>query len=92
METKKQPARDFRLGAIRLSIWENESENGFRYYRATLGKSYRLPESERTGNDDGWRDTGSFAAEDLPVIVALCQSATRWFCREGGSQVTAENS
>ncbi|QEG36222.1 hypothetical protein [Bythopirellula goksoeyrii] len=73
------PAKEFQLGTVRVTIWHNESEFGRGYYRSNFHKIYRLSESDRKKDDNGWRDTGSFAPEDLPVIAELCRLTTDWF-------------
>lgn len=72
------PVKEFQIGVVSLTIWKNKSESGRSYYRTNFHKIYRLSESDREKDDSGWRDTGSFAPEDLPVIRELCRLATEW--------------
>lgn len=71
------PAIEFRLGAMKLSVWPNDSK-GRRFYKSTLAHVYRIPKDQREAGDNGWRETTSFAAEDLVLIRELTRLAGAW--------------
>jgi len=65
-----QPIKRFRIGAISAAIWRNTTKDEKVWYATTILRTYR------TG--DGWRETASFNARDLPVIAKLTDIASRY--------------
>lgn len=64
-----QPIKRFRIGAISAAIWRNTTKDKKVWYATTILRSYRT--------EDGWKETASFSARDLPVIAKLTDIASR---------------
>lgn len=69
-ETKK-PIKTFKLGQVRVSIWENVNATGGEYCSARFERSYR----DREGN---WHNTQSFVLKDILNLIQLAAQAA-WF-------------
>ena len=64
-----RPEQEFQLGAIKVSVFANEGDDG-RVFRTThANRAYQDSESGE------WRYTDSFAPRDLPVLIYLLQQA-----------------
>jgi hypothetical protein len=70
------PVAKVRLGAISLSIWENQSQDGRIFYSFNLGRSYQ----DEAGT---WHNTDTFRVTDCMSLVTAIQDAFRWICTEG---------
>lgn len=70
------PVAKVRLGAISLSIWENNSEDGRIFYSFTLQRSYQ----DQYGV---WQNTETFRASDAMALVTSVMDAYRWISTEG---------
>lgn len=64
-----QPIEKLRIGSVNAAIWRNRSKDGKVWYATTILRSYRTK--------DGWKETASFSARDLPVIAKLTDIASR---------------
>ena len=78
MATK--PVHEIRLGRVKAAIWENEAGDSTRL-NATFVKLYRVKEEERAAFDNGWRETGSFGRDDLPLLAKVADLA-HTYCYE----------
>ena len=67
--TRARPVHEVRLGAIRASIWANETENGTRH-NVTFDRTYRDGET--------WKSTTSFGRDDLLVLAKAADQAHTW--------------
>lgn len=67
---KNRPVHEIRLGSIRATIWQNESEDGGVWYRASITRRYK------SGNE--WAETSSFSRDDLPVAGQAATMAHAW--------------
>ena len=67
MGEKRKPAHEFRLGLIRATIWENQTENQDVWFKVTFSRLYR--------DQDQWKDTDSFRHDDLPVVAKAADMA-----------------
>jgi len=76
-ETRQLPAKEFRLGSMKLSIWQNDG-NGRSFFKSTFVHVYRVAADQREEGDNGWRETSSFALEDLVLIQELARLAGDW--------------
>jgi hypothetical protein len=76
---KSKPAHEIRLGSIKATIWQNQSENGVRY-NVSISRSYR--------DGDVWKDTQSFGRDDLPRVAKCADLAYEWIFTK--SSTTAE--
>ena len=64
------PAHDIRYGAIRVAIWENQSESG-PFYATTLERFYR----DKDGNPQSGH---SFTLTDIGLAQLALADAARW--------------
>jgi len=80
---KSKPAHEIRLGSIRATIWQNQSEGGVRY-NVSISRGYR----------DGttWKDTQSFGRDDLPRVIKCADLAYEWIFSNSGTAVDEEAS
>ena len=76
-EPKQKPVKEFRFGAIKAAVWKRDYE-GKTFYSTSLSRSYRVEESEREPNDEGWRETNSFDSGDLATVETALQMAMKW--------------
>lgn len=67
--TKQKPAHEVRLGRIKATIWENETEQGTRH-NVTVNRLYK--------DGDEWKQTASFGREDLPLVAKVVDLAHSW--------------
>lgn len=65
---KNKPVRTLRMGALKASIWANESDNR-KYYNVTFTRSYYV-ESEKK-----WHESDSYGADDLLPLAKLADLA-----------------
>ena len=64
MEENNRPVREFRIGAVKASIWKNEAKNGGSYYSASFHTLYR-------DSEGSWRRSSSFGREDLLLLAKI---------------------
>lgn len=66
---KDKPIHEVRMGAIKATLWKNETQTGFRY-NTTFCRVYR----------DGteWKTTDSFSREDLLLLGKVADQAHSW--------------
>jgi hypothetical protein len=55
---------EIRLGRIRAAIWENQTQNG-NMHNVTITRLYK--------DDNGWKDSGSFGRDDLPLVAKVVE-------------------
>lgn len=67
---ENKPIKKVGLGRIEAAIWLNESDDGKRWFRVTIARSYQ--------NGDEWSRTRSFSLDDLPVAAQALQMAYSW--------------
>jgi hypothetical protein len=67
--SKQKPAHEIRLGRIKATIWENETENGTRH-NVTVSRIYK--------DGEEWKQTGSFGRDDLPLVAKVVDLAHSW--------------
>ena len=73
--TKQKPAHEVRLGRIKATIWENETEQGMRY-NVTVNRLYK--------DGDEWKQTASFGREDLQLVAKVADLAHSWIYEQAG--------
>ena len=69
----EKPAHEVRLGAIKATIWKNDTGNGVRY-NTTFSRLYR--------DEDKWKNTSSFGRDDLLVLAKVADRAHSWICEQ----------
>lgn len=67
--TNNRPAHEIRLGAIKATLWKNETENGARY-SVNICRLYK--------DGDEWKTTDSFGRDDLPLAGKVLDMAHTW--------------
>ena len=73
--SKQKPAHEIRLGRIKATIWENETENGTRH-NVTVSRIYK--------DGEEWKQTGSFGRDDLPLVAKVSDLAHSWIYEQAG--------
>lgn len=68
MSTK--PVMEIRKNGIKISFWENETDDRKRFYSAKVIKSY-FDEKKKE-----WIDTDYFSEYDLPLLALMVQKAS----------------
>ena len=66
---KQKPVHEIRLGRIKATIWENETENGPRY-NVTVSRLYK--------DGDEWKSSTSFGMQNLLVVSLIATRAFEW--------------
>ena len=66
---KKKPAHEFRIGAVKATIWANSIRQGIRY-GVTVGRIYK--------DGDTWKRTNSFDRDDLLTLRKVLDEAHTW--------------
>jgi hypothetical protein len=69
--TRRPPVHEVRLGRIRATVWQNESENGDAWFSVTISRSYKDSKGE-------WRTANSYGRDDLLVVSECCRLAFLW--------------
>ena len=64
-----RPAHELRLGAIKGSVWENQTEKGIRH-NVTFRRLYK--------DGDQWKSSDSFGRDDLLTLAKLADQAHSW--------------
>ncbi len=66
-----KPEKTFRCGPISASVWAEaktvDSGEMVKFYSIKIDKAYK--------QDDQWKHTNSFAAEDLPKVALVANEA-----------------
>ena len=70
-ENKIKPAKQFRCGAVSVSIFKRE-HNGETYYNATPSRAYTKDEGKT------WNYSDSFSRDELPVVASLLHQSFSW--------------
>ena len=69
-QTKQRPAHEIRIGAVKATIWPNETSAGVRH-NVSLSRLYK-------DTDDKWQQTESFGRDDLPLVAKVVDQAHDW--------------
>lgn len=72
-KTKQQPAHEIRLGAIKATIWQNDTTAGVRH-NVTVSRLYK--------DGDQWKQTESFGRDDLPLVAKVMDLAHTWIFQQ----------
>ena len=70
---KQKPAHEIRIGAVKATIWENQTERGVRH-NVTVSRLYK--------SDDEWKQTDSFGRDDLLLVAKVVDQAHSWICEQ----------
>ena len=80
--SKSRPVHEVRLGKVRASIWENETQNGPRH-NVTVSRLYK--------DGDDWKDATSFGRDDLLLVAKVCDQAHTWIFEQSRSSSDGAN-
>ncbi len=69
----KKPVHEIRLGRIKATLWENETQNGKRH-NVTLSRLYK--------DGENWKDSNSFGRDDLPLVAKVADLAHSWIFQD----------
>jgi hypothetical protein len=70
MAQKKEPAKKFRLGRIKVAIWSNQAKGGEVWFNIEITRSYK--------DGDEWQESTKFGRDDLPVVAKAADMAYAW--------------
>jgi len=70
MSGKQRPVREITYYPVRVSIWENQAEQGKTFYSTTVGRIYKAKGE--------WQSSQSLNAEDLLVAAKALNDADTW--------------
>ena len=74
MAQNKKPTHEIRLGAIRATIWANETASGDRWFVVTTSRSYK--------DDQGqWQAMHSYAKHHLSDLAKVIEAADQWIAQ-----------
>jgi len=73
-KAKQQPAHEIRLGAIKATIWENQTTVGTRH-NVTVSRIYK--------DGEEWKQTESFGRDDLQLLAKVVDHAHTWIHQQG---------
>jgi len=72
-KTHAGPVHEVRLGAIKATIWENETSVGTRH-NVTVARLYK--------DGDDWKQTESFGRDDLLLLGKVLDQSHSWILAE----------
>lgn len=70
MSESKRPVHEITYYPVRISIWENESEDHRTFYSTTVSRLYK--------QKGKWQSSHSLNAEDLLVAAKALDAADTW--------------
>jgi len=73
---KQKPIHEIRLGAVKATIWENETENGKRH-NVQIARLYK--------DGDEWKDSSSFGRDDLPLVGKVLDRCHSWIFEQAAA-------
>lgn len=70
----KKPVHEIRMGRVKATVWENETEKGVRH-NTQIRVIYK--------NDDGWQETDNYGRDHLPLVMKVADLAHTWIFEQG---------
>lgn len=74
-QSTNRPVHEIRLGAVKATIWGNETTAGLRH-NVTVGRLYKDSHEE-------WKTTDSLGRDDLLVAAKVLDLAHTWIHQQG---------
>ena len=71
-----KPIKTFKVGGVKASIWQNESQNGEAFFTTSIARSYRTENGE-------WKETSTYSRDDLPKIKLASEKAYEFVMMNG---------
>ncbi len=81
--TARAPAHQVRLGRIKATIWENETEHGVRH-NVSIARIYK--------DGEHWKESSYFGRDDLPLVLKVADMAHTWIYEHSGSHRASADS
>jgi len=78
--TTKRPVHEVRLGRIKATIWENETQQGTRH-NVSITRIYK--------DGNSWKDSTSFGRDDLPLVTKIADIAHTWIYANASVQASS---
>ncbi len=82
MPEKNKPAHKIRNGALTVTIWKNDGQEG-PFYTTAASRSYK--------DGDQWKETNSFHQQDLLTLAKMLDQAETWIAQEKAKARTAQH-
>lgn len=70
MAQKKEPAKKFRMGRIKVTIWANKTKAGEVWFSTEITRSYK--------DGDEWQESANYGCDDLPIVAKAADMAYAW--------------
>ena len=70
MAQKKEPAHKFRMGRIKVTIWNNQSKKGEAWFKVEIVRIWL--------EADEWQESTKFGRDDLPLVAKAADMAYAW--------------
>jgi hypothetical protein len=67
---QRGPAKEIALGRIQAKVWANQANDGEVWFNVTVVRRWKA--------DDGWKESGSFGRDDLPIVALAVNLAYEW--------------
>lgn len=67
---QQKPAHEIKLGRIRATIWQNETEDHELWFNVTLTRIYKCGTT--------WKGSSTFRRDDLPLALKALEMAYDW--------------
>lgn len=77
MEENKKPVKQFKCGALGVSVWERR-HNDEVFYNATASRAFLDKKDTSESAEGTWKYTDSFGRDDLPIVASLLNTAFSW--------------
>jgi hypothetical protein len=78
-----KPAHTARYGALKCTIWKNDSRNG-PFFTTVITRSYK--------DGEDWKESHAFGLEDLPTLAKAALDAHSWIRERLAGERDAEDS
>jgi len=79
---RQKPIHQIRVGLIRAAVWQNDSEDRVPRFNVSITRAYKQGEE--------WKESRSFARDDLPVVAKLADLAFAWIVTQCTDSQAAE--
>ena len=66
MANPQKPVAEVRIGAVKASIWQNETDRG-RWHSVNFSRLYK--------DGDDWKNSSSFGRDDLLLLAKVADQA-----------------
>jgi hypothetical protein len=74
--TKDKPVHEIRIGRMKATIWQNQTDRGARH-NVTIRRLFKRDENSQ------WEQSDSFGRDDLFVVGEVARAAALWIYANG---------